>query len=739
MELEEVVVTARGREERLQDVPIQVNVVSNEAIKNQGLKDVLELTRLAPSFNYQATQRGQGTISMRGLNPNTFNTFRQGVSFFVDGIYIPGEVTSLNLQDLQRVEVLKGPQATQFGRGTYAGAVNYVTRTPSSNEFEGRLDAEVSSYDSHDVNGFISFPIVNDRLFAEVSARHYERGSRYVNRNDGKGVGGQESLNLAGILHWQPTESTSIKLRHSYDDDDDDSPAQFTLFKQDTPQALRTFPTGATYPVFTLDFRRPETIGYGDSLFDGYGDRDGNRLRRRDVTSLIASHRFAGDYEIRYSGNVFSERTVFNSDIGNRWLADPSLVNAQPVLISQGQDFDAMSHEIRLNSPAGERLTWTLGANYYEIDYDQFAPGILNFFPAVSYTVVPGISKSFGTFTNREIAGFASVSYEIFDRTRLTLEGRHQTVRLSYDRCPTTQCLFRTGEFAQTEDDFLPRVTLDFQLDDRTLLYGLVSKGVKNGAVNTTQTAATEAAFTAFVTANYQRPEQATNYEVGFKTSTEDGALELNGAAYYIEVKDQQVTTFLPSAGTFLLVTANGGTSEIEGAELTATARLTPDWTLSGGLGYANHEFTSPTATNSILVGLYGINDPRSSLRGLTSVLTPEWSGNASTEYRIPFGADSEIALRADYQYTGEQYVDVPNLITLPEIHRLGLSAQYTRGDTSVTLFAKNVLNDKDPADAAIGSGNLTEVGTPRYFQQPSTLAYLPYGTIIGLRLSQRF
>jgi iron complex outermembrane recepter protein len=732
----EIVVTARSREERLQDVPLVINVVDSADIEKKNVKSVFDLAKLAPSFTYIATVRGQATVTMRGLSPNSLYPSRQGVGFFLDGMYLPGEVTSFNLQDLDRVEVLKGPQATHFGRSTYAGAVNYVTRVPTDDVISGRVSGEVSSFGSYDLGGIINAPLITDAVYGSFSARKYHRGGRFVERNYGEEIGQQDSVNVAANILATPWTGGTIRLRGSYDRDVDAHQLSYTLYRQDMARYDQTFPTGRTYPVFTINERDIAKLGASRAIDP---TEDGGRDRDRYFIYGIFDQELGGGYTLNYSAEYFDEYNDWKADVTNRWTGDPTLTNAVQVLNPTQNSTVSYTQQLRLESPGNKPFQWMIGAFYLNeeyITYSKYGRVTLNPFSIVKNAPA---QRDAPLITDNK-ALFFSLNYEPLAGLNLAFEARYQSEKLSVKECDAVQCQRYGAAFERTAEDFLPRATVSYKFSPNLMAYALYSEGVKSGAINLSSTATTQAAALTYQIANYQTPERNKNYEFGVKGSILDRKLAFEAAIYHMDVTNQQVATFgVNNTGQTTSFTGNGGESDIDGAELSLSGRPTRFWDVDFGIGYAHHQYVGSLATNSTLIQLYGNGTAKSTLNGLTSTQTPKWTMNGSTEYRLPMG-DNQLALRADWTYMSERYVDVPNLIKLPERHNVNLSARLELGaKTRITAFVNNVFDDRDADDAGPGYGNVVEQGTANSGASPSIIINLPYGRIVGLRVARSF
>jgi len=217
--LEEIVVTARKREELLKDVPLAVTAISDERISELNLQGVEDVARFTPGFSYTAAfgrRNGERPV-IRGQS-NILG--EPNASFFVDGVFISGPSVSTEIASLERVEVIKGPQAALYGRATFAGAINYVTRRPT-NLLEGEVRATGAEHGEYELAAWASGPIVDDRLLFFVSARHWEYGGEWTNQLTGKKVGAQETNSISGKLLWNITDNLEAIGLLSYSEDDD--------------------------------------------------------------------------------------------------------------------------------------------------------------------------------------------------------------------------------------------------------------------------------------------------------------------------------------------------------------------------------------------------------------------------------------------------------------------------------------------------------------------------------------
>ena len=230
--LEEIIVTARKREESLQSLPLTVTALTSEDLYDRGLDNMLDLSDFTPGFYSESVGGRQGNPYFRGLVVNTGVVDRQNSSVFVDGYFVLGTAATFGFNNVERVEVLKGPQSALFGRATFGGAVNYITKTPGD-ELEVDVDVDIGENHRYDAAVTVSGPLFgSDKVKALVSARYYEFGGEWNNVatfENNATIGNEETKAISGKLVWEPSESLTVTISGSYAEDDDGPPATTSL------------------------------------------------------------------------------------------------------------------------------------------------------------------------------------------------------------------------------------------------------------------------------------------------------------------------------------------------------------------------------------------------------------------------------------------------------------------------------------------------------------------------------
>lgn len=667
--LEEVIVTARKRVESIQDVPISVSAFTSEQIDALGVTNLSALSDFTPGFSFETFggRRGaEGDVSRPVIRGQSNILGESNVAIFVDGIIYSESIMSFPFDIIDRVEVLKGPQAAQFGRATFAGAVNIITKR-GTNEFENRITARLAEDDDYDVNVSTRGPLIEDRLFYFLHGRYYDYGGEYENELDGRTVGGESSWGLNGGLDLRATDNLTLRFSLGYNEDDDDIPAQ----RLQDRFANNCFLDQARqyYCGEVKDF---------DSVRLAVDRLMGEDGLEREVLRTTGTL----EWNIGGSGFLLSSNTGFisaDSSFGNdqTYLGDPIRFLGGQFVRVEDVDRDEWSTELRIASPGDAAFRYQLGLYYYEREIDRIRR-------------VPGTSTiltNFGTEGVDDSAVFGSLEYDITDRLTAGLELRYQEDQIWLE--PATG-----ARLENTFTSTLPRFTLDYKMGD-ALLYGVAAFGNKPGAINT-DPRLPENLRTA-------DEEEAWNYELGVKSDVLDGRLRLNGAVYYIDWTNQQLTQSVIINNLPISVITNAGKTEVWGFELEANARLTDNLTAGLTYAFAQAEFKDfcDPVQGAELTGFDCVaptGTPGGQVKGNQTPNSPEHQVTANAAYTYPLKSDMDLQLRADYSFMTKKYAQVHNLAYVGDRHLLNLRLGLRTDAWSATLFVDNVLDDRTPS-----------------------------------------
>ena len=532
-ELEEIVVTARKRSESLLEIPLTISAFSAEQIERAGYATITDLVAAVPGLTYESYEaEGRGdSPSFRGVSTNTGDPTLQNSSKFIDGVYVSGSLYTVLLDNLERVEITKGPQSALFGRASFSGAINYITNKPT-NEFEGNLRGSIAEENEYQLSGSVSGPLVEDTLLFRLSAGTFGQGSPYNNILDGTELGEQEINSFSAMARLTPSPQLTADLNLMYTD------AQFG----EAARATTALNMGE------LAFPDASMIGGGTQQLDNPGIAS-ETFR----ASLNVSYETAGGYELSLIGGTGTEDTVNESDgdyapavnLAFLWFlcvgpyAGPGCELFQTVT---EREIESSFAEVRIASPDEGRLRWLAGAAWFEEDFSTAR--IRNFRQPPSFK------------TSSNLSVFGSVSYDVSDQLTLGLDGRFQGEEIELNIPETSRS--QSDDF----DSFLPRLLAEYQMDDNTLLYFSAAKGNKPGNFNAS-------APPGLLTVE---EEEMWNYEVGAKRSAMGGRLSLQAAAYMIDWTNQ-VYRFNdpdPNYGSYFI---NAGETDVTGPGLLACSQ----------------------------------------------------------------------------------------------------------------------------------------------------------------------
>lgn len=751
--VDEIVVTARKREESLQNVPISVQAFSADDIERANIGDLGDLAAFAPGLTlFENVDRGYGQVFIRGMQntPPVGDTSRELASIFIDGIYYTGGVGGINTDNIERVEVIKGPQSALFGRSTFSGAINFVTRTPAD-ELSGKVSATIATDDEYVISGYIEGALAPGVLAGRLSGRYRDFGGQYTNSLNGAPLGEQRDQSFTGQLFFTPTDWLSAKLGVTLLSQND-GPAATTLTGK-VPVHNFTSPSGRTFvqgkvplegPLAQNQFPQNSSDiftfvpGAGLVPFDSLpgADRLGRRRtgmeRDYSFVSLDINADLAGGYTLSYLGG--------RSDEEAERLYDFELSAEENYFGSRRTDSESMSHELRLASPDDARVRWLTGLSYLTQDLFERDPGGI-FGPGV-FAVLglqPGqvaIQPGPRVIVDREIrnkAVFGSVAYDLTDQWTLSAEGRYQVDDL------TDTVSRATGErISGNTKSFLPRVILEYQLSDTVLLYGQAAKGIRPTTINSQFAGRTEAQQ-AIIRAEFPEldieilapKEEIWSFELGAKSTLLDGRMIFNVNAYYSDWSDSQDLRSLLADITgdglpdSTLVTVNGPDIDVYGLETDITMALTDRWTM--GLVAAWNE-TSLTGSNALIDRDF----PQDAPTGQRLAQTPKFSGSLISEYGTALpGTSFDWFVRGETLYVGSRYASALNLGKTGDSVRVNLRAGIESQRFSAVLFVQNLFDDdtfesmRANADCATTSACATsayEVVLPRKRQVGLTL-----------------
>lgn len=680
--MEEVVVTARKRAETLQDVPLAVSVLDADSLQENRIEAVDDLYGRVPGLYF--TQSGGAAptsdfvyIVMRGVGFNGGQEPSAGV--FIDGMYQPQLGFDIGFLDLERLEVLRGPQGTLFGRNTQAGALNLVTRKPDA-KFGGRVEAELGEFNTYRVHGSVRGPL-SETFFAGLSAEYGESDGYLDNSLDGGRPGAPYDRYAArGTLRWTPTDTLDLTMTADL------------AHRGGNEMALGTHLACECYDAQADNDRDDEKDNEGLQLTAESKASDAVTL-----TSITGYREAKSDVTIDFDGERTEQTSVIaNGRPGSHVAPSPMTVQGLHQRTQVEQRFG--SEELRLTGTSAP-FEWLVGAYYFDQSQDQqraFDIGAgIRVDPAVAFLAPTAIREDFDTDRDGW-ALFGQASWQATERVELTAGTRYsrETVTVGGERLrnivqiENANPTFFTLAGEDTFSDVSSTASVSYQLSDSLSSYVTVAQGWKAGG------------FTRFPsTANAVLPydaETSTNYELGLKGGWPAQRLSANVALFYIDIEDQQLLTVTPDpAGVPVTTITNAGKSRSQGAELELFWGPLASLDLSLSFAYTDAEFTDFTQRGA--GGAFLVRD------GEPFEYVPELTGSATIEYRIPVFAGGELALNANYRYVDEYLVgdggflaSLGATMTVADYDRLDLRATLKLADWKISAFLRNALDSFD-------------------------------------------
>lgn len=727
---DEIIVTARKQAQNIQDVPLAITALSEVEIQAAGYDDIIDISKAAPGLFIETINSRPARIDasprFRGVVFDSFSPLNRTATVFVDGVLTSGGIQSLGFNEIERVEIIKGPQSALFGRNTFSGAINYITKDPAK-EFQGKISALGATEDEYRIGASIEGPIAGDTITGRIGGEFKSHAGHYDNAaNPGQKLGDEESLSLSAVLAFNPNDNFRAKLRGSYYENED-GPAAVIRVAGRAEHNFGGFALpggGTTETAFRGTVRTPTDSEIALNTSAGNFDtfltnlRDGGR--QEAVIGLTfddlggyglkrEGFRLSGDATYDFSDDVSFDVLVGYNEDEYLGLFDFDGTDDYSFSVSAGQEVKDLSLEARLSGTLlNDRVDWSFGANYLDVDilviggFRDDAAGF--FFPNIYNDPSVTGAETFGVF--------GTLDFAVTDKITAIFEGRYQVDKIFDDGVP----LISPGEFKK----FLPRVLLQYEPSDDTTLYANYSIGNLPGGFNS-EVAELDATQLAELAAENPgvgqtyKEEKLENFEIGLKKAAFNGDLAFNLAAFYMKRSDQifsgfqLVTDTNPAPGStnpFRTVsfTDNGATSNIKGFELDGTLRATDNLTLQGSLAYVDAKIASfPPNTNSgDFSAVFGL---AADVKGQRSPRFPEWAGSVSATYERPlenslFGGSADWYTRGDLFYTGEFFDETTNLAENSSAVDVNLRTGIRRDNVSVELFVTNLFEETSPVSA---------------------------------------
>lgn len=614
----EIVVTAQKREQRLQDVPISIEVLQGDTLADFATDDLRDVTTLVPNFYFQPSP-GNDALYIRGFGSAGANFgFDQSVSLYQDGVYAGRARQFMGpFFDVERVEVLRGPQGALLGKNTAAGAVSIVTANPTA-DFEGNVRALYNfTREGFDVSGYVSGPVTDD-LGVRLAVKHTAMGG-YV-RNVTTGQDEPDLNNILGrlTLRYEPAQNVDVTAKFEY--------GRFRTLGDSGRSSALTAPLPET---------KTDRNIFGFPLID----------RQTAFNGSITANVGLGEHTLT-SVTGYSDLDAYR--------AVDAASEANAVFHNQYfEKFDQFSQELRLLSPTGQTIEYIIGAYYDRANLSLLSPTYYNI---AALGAAGRLDVDFRQRTETW-SGFASITANLSADLRVSgsLRYTHIDKLGSFDERlvsgNTHPAIGGPRAFSQQLDEnyFDPSATLQYDITDDVMLFATFARGSKGAGYAAAIRTTTPATFTV-------RGERSTNYEAGFRSTWLDRALTVNLTAYYTEFEDLQVSAYSAAiANTIITNAARARSQGVEGTIIIAPSRALQ---ISSSFAYTDAKYISyPGAPCTALQPTPPCTPATNNQDGYDLLSTPRWSGNVRAQHEAPIGDSLKLTTSGVLTFRSRYYV----------------------------------------------------------------------------------
>jgi iron complex outermembrane receptor protein len=675
LSLKSVVVSAQRIEENLQEVPISITAIDKPAILQSGADRLAELQYYVPNlvFAYEYFTF-LSVASIRGISGSSGNIGRENrTGIYIDGAYAGRSITlDQNLYDIERVEVLRGPQGTMFGKNAISGVINLTTLKPH-NRLESALMVEGANYNHFRVNFFLNLPLIQNRLLAKVSANTFFRDG-YINN-----VYSEQDLNGINTLGGR------LQLRYFASDD-----LEFNL----SIDGVRDRQDNRTILI--------ETEGEGFELAPGPREvaHDADEFQHRDLLSsaLKIDYNFPNNLSFKSisSYNWYKAQSRFDED-----LSPSSFLYSD-----RDEESQHFTQEFQIATSFGKKTNFVAGLFYFHqksetetnVTFDSDSPF------GYYYIVTPGSVKT------NQFAGYFHGNINLTDNLILTagLRYTYEEKKLNFSQYndPEPYMFPDIDNLIDdlSETDFSPKGGLNLFLNRNVMLYGMVARAFKSGGWNANFTKTENIKF---------GPEYSTNFEIGIKTTLLNNRFRFNAAAFYNRINDYQVLTWIGTTlDDLIMVVKNAGKVTTKGFELELSAVPMLGLNLSTGFGYTDAKYDE--FKNGGGLGIH--------YDGHTLPWAPNINFNIAADYRFQTGSLGSLILHCDFAYQDDMYSFSSNedfdYLAAYSLINARIGFEFLNIPLSFALWGKNLTDElymRDRGPAPVGTVG-TWYGMPRTY-----------------------
>ncbi len=680
--LEEVLVTAQKREQNLQDIPVSVTAIDASLLERAAISNTEDMVKVAPSLTFTGNVDKQGqSFSLRGIGTNTFGiNIEQSVAFIVDDVAAVQQGESIaNLSDIERIEILRGPQSTLFGKSASAGAIVVTTRNPAE-EFEGEVAGTLTDDDEYRLHASLSGP-VSDTLGYRVNAYYNDYDGNVDNLATGDKLNGSENYGVRGKLRWLATDSVEFMLTAYHNKDDSTCCAMPP--REFDPDA-RLFGAIPDYPFTGMSPGDDAHKVRYDLPLEQHTESSGGNLRASFELGEFSLLSITAYNDWQYSRVT----DVDGTDIDVAGLFTGGAVHGG-MYESPEVDSEFFSQELRLLSPTRERYDYLLGLYYADATTQR--DGDRNIDPAL-----PIIQEDSHAEAGTETAAvFGQLTWRFTDQTSATAGLRYNYEKISADY---VDHLAGDARIKADDDDseVVGKLALQHYLGDATMLFASFATGYKGQAYDLSS-------FNTYKAEHPVQPETSEAWELGIKSEFWNRRLLVNATAFYSDYDDFQAqSTTFDASGLLTVNVVNVGRLQTSGVELETTALLTEELTLGFNAAYMDAEvndYTGASCWPGQTEAEGCIGGDFQNVDGGELPSAPQWKYNLMLDYRLPLASlPFDGFAGVNYRWQDDVIFDInqdPNMSQEAYgIADLRLGIEDKAGHYQLTLFARNFLDE---------------------------------------------
>lgn len=671
----EILVIARRREERLLDVPISISALSTEALEKAGARDLSGIQGAIPNVNIV---QGRGSASsanfyIRGIGqPDALQTFDPAVGVYVDGVYLSRiQGALLNLFDVQRVEVLRGPQGTLYGKNTIGGAVNVVSKKPDFDTLRGEGAITYGSFNEVTAKGYVSAPLVADKLALSVAGVYDDRDGIVTDPRTGQKYNDRNNLSGRAILRAKPSETVEVLIAGDY-----------------TRQRNAATLGYLTAPLIQTDFARGGVVLAPANPYGPYDYRASTSLAP-DQGQKLDHWGVSGTINVDLGESVQLTSITAYRKLKTDFFIDIDATQFEIGDVFVGTRQNQFSQELQLKY-SSDKLNGVVGVYYLNENVSSHQEAYADSLFAFAGAPITFLRTIDDKQVTKSYAAFGQLTYDFTEQLSLTGGLRYTRETKTYNRCTNTASTLGainnlrycfpdnlpapfTGDDDVTYDAWTPSVTLSYKPTSDTLVYASASRGFKsggfNGRVNSNGDISVTVNGVTTVTPSFA-PETVWTYEAGAKGSFLDGRVMLSAAAFHSEYNNFQARvgngTNVGLGGAFPVL--NAGKLRIQGFEFDMTVRPVKPVTLFASVGYLDadyKQFDDPRRLPPLGGAAFSCN-PTGQAVTCRPAFAPPLTLRVGGEYRIPLG-EASLSLGGDARFVDKHFLSVDNRAGLTE------------------------------------------------------------------------